>query len=161
VSFPSTASKLTTLDAALSWRRALPGHLVFTNGVFDLLHRGHVEYLEAARAFGEALIVAVNSDPSARLLAKGTDRPLVPAADRARMLAALASVDRVILFDEPTPLAVIEALVPDVLVKGGDYTRASVVGADFVESRGGRTVLIPLLPRYSTTSLVERIRASR
>lgn len=159
--FPSTGAKLTTLDAALPWRRAVPGRLVFTNGVFDLLHRGHVEYLEAARALGDALIVAVNSDPSARLLAKGTDRPLVPAADRARLLAALASVDRVILFDEPTPLAVIEALAPDVLAKGGDYTRDAVVGADLVESRGGQVVLISLVPRYSTTSLVERIRASR
>lgn len=159
--FPATNSKLTTLDAALPWRRSFPGRLVFTNGVFDLLHRGHVEYLEAARALGDGLVVAINSDSSARLLTKGSDRPLVPAADRARLLAALACVDRVIVFDEPTPLSVIEALAPDVLAKGGDYTRASVVGADFVESRGGQTVLIPLVPRYSTTSLVERIRASR
>ena len=157
----STESKLTTLPAAAVWRRAQSGRVVFTNGVFDLLHRGHLEYLEAARALGDVLIVGVNSDASVRTLAKGDGRPFVPAADRARLLAGFAAVDRVVVFDEPTPIVLIETLTPDVLAKGADYTRKSVVGADLVESRGGRVVLIPLVPNCSATSLVERICASR
>ncbi|NOT09217.1 MAG: adenylyltransferase/cytidyltransferase family protein [Gemmatimonadales bacterium] len=156
---PGTASKLVSLAAAVEWRRSLPGPLVFTNGVFDLLHPGHVEYLESARALGGALIVAVNSDDSARALGKGPNRPVAAAAARARVLAALAAVDRVILFDQPTPLHVIEALAPDILVKGGDYRRDTIVGADIVEAKGGRVITIPLVPGYSTTSLVERSRA--
>ncbi len=137
------------------------GPVVFTNGVFDLLHAGHVAYLEDARAMGSALIVALNSDASVRSLAKGAGRPFVPEAERARVLAGLAAVDRVVLFDDPTPLALIESLAPDVLAKGADYTRETVVGADFVESHGGRVALIPLVPHQSTTSLAERIRGSR
>ncbi len=148
------------MAAAVRWREMLVAPVVFTNGVFDLLHRGHVEYLEAARAEGSHLVVGVNDDASARRLGKGAGRPLVAAADRARVVAALAAVDCVVLFDEPTPRSLIEALRPDVLVKGGDYTRDTVVGADFVESRGGRVVIVPLVPRQSTTHLVERIRAS-
>lgn len=156
----STADKLVSLDAALAWRRSLSGSLVFTNGVFDLLHPGHVEYLEAARGLGSALIVAVNTDQSARGLGKGTGRPIAGEFARARVLAALASVDRVLLFDEPTPIACISVLHPDVLVKGGDYTRDSIVGADVVESAGGRVVVIPVLSGFSTTAIVERCRAA-
>ncbi|MGE0439877.1 MAG: adenylyltransferase/cytidyltransferase family protein [Gemmatimonadales bacterium] len=158
--FRSTVGKLVTVPEAADWRRGLRGPLVFTNGVFDLLHSGHAEYLEAARAEGAALIVAVNSDASAQLLAKGADRPIVPAADRARLVAALAAVDRVVLFGDATPLELIRTLEPDVLVKGADYTRATVVGADLVEARGGRVVLVPLTPNQSTTLLVERIRGT-
>ena len=134
--------------------------MVFTNGVFDLLHVGHVALLEQAAAFGRSLLVAVNSDASARQLDKGTDRPLIPETDRLRLVAALGWVDCVVSFDEPTPIAAIEALTPDVLVKGGDYTAATVVGADLVRQRGGRVEIVALVPEQSTTRLVERLRAS-
>ena len=134
--------------------------MVFTNGVFDLLHPGHLALLEAARAEGDALVVGVNSDASVRRLGKSPDRPIVPEAARARMLAGFAAVDCVVLFDEDTPLALIQALSPDVLVKGADYSRAQIVGADFVEARGGRVVRVQLVPDQSTTRLVERLRAS-
>lgn len=154
------AGKLLDLESARAWRAGLPGPLVFTNGVFDLLHPGHVALLEQARALGSALLVGVNSDQSARGLAKGPGRPIVPARDRMAVLAGLASVDAVVAFNEPTPLGLILALRPDVLVKGGDYTRDTVAGAAEVESWGGRVVILPLLPGYSTTSLVERLRAT-
>lgn len=131
---------------------------MFTNGVFDLLHVGHVMLLEAARREGDALAVGMNSDASVRRLAKGKDRPLVPEGDRARLLAALTCVDCVVLFDEDTPLALIERLRPDVLVKGADYARDAIVGADEVEAWGGRVVRVPLVPGYSTTRLLERLR---
>ena len=134
--------------------------MVFTNGVFDLLHPGHLALLEAARAEGDALVVGVNSDASVRRLGKSPDRPIVPEAARARMLAGFAAVDCVVLFDEDTPLALIQALSPDVLVKGADYSRAQIVGADFVEAHGGRVVRVQLVPDQSTTRLVERLRAS-
>ena len=159
--FPGSAAKIVGSSDALAWRRAIGGPVVFTNGVFDLLHAGHVAYLEDARAMGSALIVGLNSDASVRSLAKGTGRPFVPEAERARVVAGLAAVDRVVLFDDPTPLTLIESLAPDVLAKGADYTRETVVGADFVESHGGRVALIPLVPHQSTTSLAERIRGSR
>ena len=144
----------------LAWRRKQGGTVVFTNGVFDLLHPGHIEVLEAARRLGDALVVGVNSDESARRLGKGPGRPVQPADARTRVLAGLAAVDRVVLFDEDTPLALIESLAPNVLVKGGDYTRDSIVGADFVESRGGAVYAIPLLPGQSTTAIVERLRVT-
>jgi rfaE bifunctional protein nucleotidyltransferase chain/domain len=134
--------------------------VVFTNGVFDLIHPGHVALLEAARSEGEALVVGVNTDASARRLGKGTERPVVPEQARARVLAGLAAVDCVVLFDDDTPLALVQALEPDVLVKGADYSRDRIVGADDVERRGGRIVRVPLEPGFSTTSLVERLRAS-
>lgn len=145
---------------ALAWRRAQAGPVVFTNGVFDLLHTGHVSLLETARSEGSALIVGVNSDASVRRLGKGAERPLVPDAARARILAALAAVDCVVLFDDDTPLGLVQALEPDVLVKGADYPRDRIVGADEVERRGGRVVRVPLEPGFSTTSLVERLRVS-
>jgi D-beta-D-heptose 7-phosphate kinase/D-beta-D-heptose 1-phosphate adenosyltransferase len=155
----ATAGKVRAVPAAAVWRRSVSGPVVFTNGVFDLLHPGHVELLEAARREGNALIVGVNSDASARRLAKGRERPVAGEAARARVLAGLAVVDCVVLFDEDTPQALIEALEPDVLVKGADYTRDRIVGADLVEARGGRVVRVPLLAGFSTSALVERLRA--
>jgi rfaE bifunctional protein nucleotidyltransferase chain/domain len=155
-----TAGKVCTLPAAVAWRRSQSAPVVFTNGVFDLLHPGHVELLEAARREGGALVVGVNSDASVRQLEKGADRPVAAEAARARVLAALAAVDCVVLFDDETPRLLIEALAPDVLVKGADYTRERIVGADWVEARGGRVVRVPLLAGFSTSALVERLRAS-
>ncbi|MCI0435723.1 MAG: D-glycero-beta-D-manno-heptose 1-phosphate adenylyltransferase [Gemmatimonadetes bacterium] len=130
--------------------------LVFTNGVFDLLHRGHVEVLCAARSLGDALVVAVNTDASVRRL-KGADRPFTPEHDRAWLLAALRCVDAVTLFDEDTPRDLITALLPDVLVKGGDYRAEDVVGGPEVTRAGGRVVILPLVPGHSTTGIVDRI----
>ena len=154
----STAEKVRTPGDAARWRERQRGLVVFTNGVFDLLHVGHVALLEAARAEGGALVVGVNSDASVRGLEKGADRPIVPERERARLLAALACVDCVVLFDEETPLALIERLRPDVLVKGADYARAAIVGADQVEAWGGRVVRVPLVPGASTTALLARLR---
>ena len=154
-----TAEKIRALAAATAWRRSVAGAVVFTNGVFDLLHPGHVELLEAARREGTALVVGVNTDASVRCLGKGHHRPVAAEDARARVLAGLAAVDCVVLFDEATPLALIQALEPDVLVKGADYSRESIVGADWVEARGGRVVRVPLLAGYSTSALVERLRA--
>jgi rfaE bifunctional protein nucleotidyltransferase chain/domain len=131
---------------------------VFTNGCFDLLHPGHVDCLEKARALGDFLIVAVNSDASVRSLEKGGNRPLVLQDDRARIIAALASVDYVTIFDESTPRVLIAAVLPNVLVKGGDWAPDQIVGRQEVEAAGGRVVSIPLLPGYSTTKLIEHIR---
>jgi rfaE bifunctional protein nucleotidyltransferase chain/domain len=156
----STADKVRTLADAVRWRKqaGATGPVVCTNGVFDLLHVGHVALLEAARREGAALVVGVNSDASARRLQKGNDRPLVPGAERARLVAALAAVDCVVLFDEDTPLALIERLRPDVLVKGADYAREAIVGADQVEGWGGRVVRVPLVAGVSTTELLARLR---
>ena len=131
---------------------------MFTNGVFDVLHVGHISLLEAARAEGQALVVGVNDDASARRLGKGADRPHVPAAERARLLAALAAVDCVVVFSEETPLELIRALHPDILVKGADYERAQIVGAVEVEGWGGRVVRVPLVSGRSTSDLVRRMR---
>ena len=155
-----TAAKIRPLTDALGWRARQPGPIVFTNGAFDLLHPGHVELLEAARREGAALIVGLNSDASVRRLGKGADRPVTPEAARARVLAGLAAVDCVVLFDEDTPLGLITRLQPDVLVKGGDYSRDAIVGGDLVESRGGRVVRVPLVHGFSTSSIVERLRAT-
>jgi len=140
------------------WRAEQSGPVVFTNGVFDLLHVGHVALLEAARVEGAALVVGVNADASARHLGKGTDRPLVPLAERARVLAALACVECVVPFEEPTPLALILALRPDVLVKGADYAPEAIVGAAEVAGWGGRVVRVPLVEGRSTTDLIRRVR---
>ena len=138
--------------------RSLGQTIVFTNGVFDVLHPGHVRYLRDARALGEVLIVGVNSDRSARALGKAPDRPINPEHERAEVLAALASVDAVVVFDEDTPHAIISALQPDILVKGADWGENAIVGRDVVEARGGKVVRIALAPGYSTTAIVERIR---
>ncbi len=155
-----THTKVRNRAVAVAWRGSQTGTVVFTNGVFDLLHPGHVEMLERSRAEGNCLIVGVNSDDSVRRLGKGADRPLVPEAARMRVLAGLAAVDCVVLFDEDTPLELITALTPDVLVKGADYTVDRIVGADVVQARGGRVVRVPIVAGFSTTSIIERLRAS-
>ncbi len=154
-----SGGKVRTLPDAVAWRAARTGRVVFTNGVFDLLHPGHVALLEAARQEGDALVVGVNTDASVRRLGKGTERPLAGEAARARVLAGLEAVDCVVLFDQDTPLQLIQALAPDVLVKGADYSADRIVGADWVEARGGRVVRVPVVPGFSTTALVERLRA--
>jgi len=158
----NTAAKIRTPEAAATWRAAQGagrgGRVVFTNGVFDLLHTGHVALLEAARAEGDALIVGVNGDASARRLGKGPDRPVVAEGERARLVAALAAVDCVVLFDEDTPLALIRRLRPDVLAKGADYAPDAIVGAKDVEGWGGRVVRVPLVKDRSTTGLLEKLR---
>ena len=137
--------------------RAEGKRIVLTNGCFDLLHPGHVALLEAARGEAELLVVALNSDASVRAI-KGAGRPLIPERERAELLLALEPVDHVVVYDEPTPLAVIEALVPDVLVKGADWALDRIVGREVVEQAGGRVVRVELVPRRSTTRLLERIR---
>ena len=144
---------------AARWRADRNGTVVFTNGVFDLLHPGHIDVLFGARAQGDALVVGVNSDASVRRLGKGPDRPVRGEAERAYVLAGLAAVDAVVVFDEDTPLELVRALQPDVIVKGGDYAPESVVGADLVRDRGGRVVIIPLTPGQSTTSIIRKLRA--
>ena len=154
----------TVLDAEslaeLERWRAAGETLVFTNGVFDLVHRGHVEYLEEARALGDRLVVGLNSDASVRRL-KGPERPMVPERERAEVLAALACVDRVAIFDDDTPERLIHEVRPDVLVKGGDWALSAIVGREFVEARGGRVVAVLLREGLSTTALVARARAGR
>ncbi len=151
------SQKLLSRQAAVAWRRSAGGTVVFTNGIFDVLHRGHVALLYAARAEGDRLIVGLNSDASARRL-KGPERPVNREADRAFVLGALACVDAVVLFEEDTPAELIAALQPDVLVKGADYGPGQIVGADVVEARGGRVVRVPLEAGYSTTALIARVR---
>ena len=138
-----------------------PRPLVFTNGVFDLLHPGHVEYLAAARGLGAELIVGLNSDISVRRLGKGDDRPINPEQDRALMLGALEAVSLVVLFDEQSPLEVLKVVKPDIYVKGGDYDIAILAETALVQTWGGRAAAIDFLPGYSSTRLVERIRARR
>jgi len=156
----NTTAKIRNIEDADRWRVAQRrlGPVVFANGVFDLMHAGHLALLEAARAEGAALLVGVNSDASVRRLGKGTDRPFVPAAERSKLLAGLAAVDCVVIFDEDTPLDVIRRLRPDVLVKGADYSRERIVGADEVEGWGGRVVRVPLVPGLSTSELSRRLR---
>ena len=132
--------------------------LVFTNGVFDILHRGHVEYLYAARALGDALVVAINTDASVRRL-KGPDRPINPDGDRALVLAGLGCVDYVTFFAEDTPQNLIAALLPDLLVKGGDYTPETIVGRAEVEAAGGSVIVIPFVAGRSTSQMVQKIRS--
>jgi rfaE bifunctional protein nucleotidyltransferase chain/domain len=152
------ARKIMGRDAALRWRNSRRGVLVFTNGVFDVLHRGHVAFLAGARAEGEALLVGVNTDASARRLAKGPGRPVNSERDRAVVVAALECVDAVVLFDEDTPHELIALLEPDVLVKGADWAPEAIVGADLVKARGGRVVRLPLEPGYSTTDFLAKVR---
>lgn len=160
-----------TLDAVAqlvrSWK-AQGLKVVFTNGVFDVLHVGHVEVLEVAACHGQKLVVGVNSDASVRRLGKGADRPIHEEAHRARVLAALRSVDAVVVFEDDTPLALVKSLQPDVLVKGGDYDAACtdasdpryMVGSAEVRSWGGRAVAVPLVPGQSTTATLKKIRTS-
>jgi D-glycero-beta-D-manno-heptose 1-phosphate adenylyltransferase len=143
--------------AFVQQRRAAGQTIVFTNGVFDLIHVGHLRYLQKARALGGALIVGLNSDQSVRAV-KGPGRPITPQEERAEILAALACVDGVVVFDEPTPHDLIAALQPDVLVKGADWAADAIVGRDIVEARGGRVVRMPHESGHSTSALVEKIR---
>lgn len=157
---PRYPAKIADAAHALERIAALARPFVFTNGVFDILHRGHVTYLEQARQLGASLVVAVNSDASVKRLGKGSDRPLNTQDDRMAVLAALACVDLVVPFDADTPRDLIVACAPDVLVKGGDYSAATTAGAAEVLARGGRFVAIPFRYDRSTSALVQRIRGS-
>jgi rfaE bifunctional protein nucleotidyltransferase chain/domain len=146
-------------NALMKWRedlRATGKKLVFTNGVFDLLHAGHAGYLTEARNVGDALIIGLNSDESVRAI-KGPNRPIQQEADRALLLASLKCTDAVVIFDEETPLEIIQFIVPDILIKGADYSRETIVGAEIVEARGGRVLTVPLSEGRSTSGIVERI----
>jgi rfaE bifunctional protein nucleotidyltransferase chain/domain len=155
----SFLAKIVPREQAATRVAQLPQPVVFTNGVFDVLHRGHVTYLAQARELGASLVVAINTDASAKRLGKGPDRPLNTEQDRAAMLAALESVSLVTFFDEDTPLALVRELQPAVLVKGGDYDMDKLAEAAFVRSCGGRALAIPFVDGYSTTKLVEKIRS--
>lgn len=150
---------LNELKDVLGLYRNTGGRIVFTNGCFDIMHAGHAQYLEEARAMGDVLIVAINSDASVRRL-KGPKRPVIGQQDRALMLAALESVDYVVIFEEDTPYEVIKILEPDLLVKGGDWTPDQIVGADIVLARGGEVKSLPFRPGLSTSSIIERVRES-
>ena len=147
------------LLSVLSGERAKGKRIVFTNGCFDLMHIGHTRYLQAAKALGDVLVVGVNSDVSVRTLDKAPDRPIVPEAQRAEVLAALGCVDFVVTLDESDPLQLITTVQPDVLVKGGDWAIDRIVGRELVEARGGVVKTIPLVPGLSTTGLLQRIRS--
>ena len=154
------ARKVFDWDGARRWRERQAGRVVFTNGVFDLLHPGHLDVLRGARERGDALVVGINSDASVKRL-KGPERPVRGEADRAYVLAGLETVDAVTVFEQDTPLELVKTIRPDVIVKGGDYSPETVVGAAEVRSWGGECVIIPLTPGQSTTSIIERLRASR
>ena len=144
--------------ALIARLRAAGKTVVVTNGVFDLLHPGHLRYLQHARRLGDALIVGIDSDRSVRMI-KGSDRPITPERERAEVVAALACVDAVVIFDEETPQKVIATLQPDVLVKGADWAEDAIVGRDIVEARGGKVVRVAIEPGYSTTGIIDRIRS--
>ncbi len=149
--------KVMSWQDAVAWRASAPAPLVFTNGVFDLLHPGHIEVLDRARREGAALVVGLNSDASVQRL-KGPTRPVRNTAERAAVLAGLEAVDAVVVFEDDTPQALVQALAPDVIVKGGDYSPDTIVGADVVRARGGRVVVVPLVLGQSTTSIIEKLR---
>jgi len=160
VSEPAFLAKIASRREAAARIVALAGPVVFTNGVFDVLHRGHVTYLAQARALGGSLVVALNTDASARRLGKGPDRPLNNESDRAIVMAALEAVSLVTWFDEDTPVQLLSELKPQVYVKGGDYDMRKLAETALVEGYGGRALAIPFVDGYSTTRLVERIRAA-
>jgi len=157
---PAFEGKIKAPDTLAPWLASVPRPLVFTNGVFDLLHRGHVTYLARAREHGAALLVALNSDASVRRLAKAADRPINSLADRLALVAALESVDAVTWFEDDTPAALIEVCRPDVLVKGGDWPVERIVGAAGVLARGGEVLSIPFEHEQSTSALLARIRGA-
>jgi rfaE bifunctional protein nucleotidyltransferase chain/domain len=156
---PSFESKVCPLDQLAARIAKLPRPLVFTNGVFDILHRGHASYLAQARALGACLVVGVNSDASVKMLGKGEDRPINSEADRQALLAALESVDMAVLFTEQTPVSLIEKIRPDIYVKGGDYAIDTLAETHLVKTWGGKEIAIPFLYERSTTSLLGKIRA--
>ena len=159
---PATADRhildLVQIQRAVNIWRMKGDRIVFTNGCFDILHRGHVEYLQEAAALGDRLIIGVNSDDSVRRLGKATDRPFNDQDSRAKVLTGLRQVDAVVIFDQDTPLELIQVIGPDVLVKGGDWKEEQIVGADVVKARGGEVRSLKLVDGFSTTALVEKIR---
>lgn len=157
VNVPGKIKSLEELRTIAREAQAAGRTVVFTNGCFDILHRGHLHVLREAKQLGDLLIVAVNTDRSVREI-KGSTRPVMPETDRSELIAALEMVDYAILFDESEPRALIEALEPDVLVKGGDWSREQVVGGDLVERNGGRVAVVPYLKGFSTTEIIERVR---
>jgi D-glycero-beta-D-manno-heptose 1-phosphate adenylyltransferase len=156
---PSFESKVCPLEQLEARIATLPRPLVFTNGVFDILHRGHASYLDQARALGASLVVGVNSDASVKMLGKGDDRPINTEADRQALLAALASVDMAVLFTEQTPVHLIEKIRPDIYVKGGDYEIDTLAETKLVKTWGGKAIAIPFLYERSTTTLLGKIRS--
>lgn len=151
------ASKVMNWETVARWRETVRGNVVFTNGVFDLLHPGHIEVLDMARREGAVLVVGLNSDESVKRL-KGPTRPVRNTAERAMVLAGLEAVDAVVVFEQDTPFELVQRLQPDVIVKGGDYSPDTIVGADVVRARGGRVVVVPLVAGQSTTSIIEKLR---
>ena len=156
---PDPTDRIHDWTSARRWREEQRGRVVFTNGVFDLLHPGHVDVLLGARRAGDRLVVGLNSDASVRRL-KGPDRPVRNEAERAYLLAAFLMVDCVVVFEQDTPLELIRLLRPDVLVKGGDYSEETIVGAPDVRSWGGNVIVIPLTPGQSTTNIIRRLRGT-
>jgi rfaE bifunctional protein nucleotidyltransferase chain/domain len=154
----SKLKRLDELKKIAAEARTAGRKIVFTNGCFDILHRGHVHLLRESKALGDLLVVALNTDSSVKAI-KGPNRPALPQADRAELIGAMEMVDYVVLFDEPDPYQVIEALRPDVLVKGGDWSPERIIGADIVQKTGGKVVVVPYLKGFSTTEIIERIRS--
>ena len=157
ITVPPKYKSVDELSAMSAQARKAGRVVVFTNGCFDLVHRGHIHLLRQAKALGDILIVGLNSDVSVKTI-KGPDRPIMPEADRIELIAALEMVDYVVVYSEPDPYHIIAAIKPNVLVKGGDWSADEIVGADVVEQNGGRVAVVPYLPEFSTTQIIERIR---
>jgi len=157
ITVPAKYKSVDDLSAMSAQARKAGRVVVFTNGCFDLVHRGHIHLLRQAKALGDILIVGLNSDISVKTI-KGPDRPIMPEADRIELIAALEMVDYVVVYSEPDPYHIIAAIKPNVLVKGGDWSADEIVGADVVEQNGGRVAVVPYLPEFSTTQIIERIR---
>jgi D-beta-D-heptose 7-phosphate kinase/D-beta-D-heptose 1-phosphate adenosyltransferase len=157
ITVPAKYKSVDELSAISAQARKAGRVVVFTNGCFDLVHRGHIHLLRQAKALGDILIVGLNSDISVKTI-KGPDRPIMPEADRIELIAALEMVDYVVVYSEPDPYHIIAAIKPNVLVKGGDWSADEIVGADVVEQNGGRVAVVPYLPEFSTTQIIERIR---
>lgn len=157
ITVPAKYKSVDELSAMSAQARKAGRVVVFTNGCFDLVHRGHIYLLRQAKALGDILIVGLNSDVSVKTI-KGPDRPIMPEADRIELIAALEMVDYVVVYSEPDPYHIIAAIKPNVLVKGGDWSADEIVGADVVEQNGGRVAVVPYLPEFSTTQIIERIR---
>lgn len=157
ITVPAKYKSVDELSAMSAQARKAGRVVVFTNGCFDLVHRGHIHLLRQAKALGDILIVGLNSDVSVKTI-KGPDRPIMPEADRIELIAALEMVDYVVVYSEPDPYHIIAAIKPNVLVKGGDWSADEIVGADVVQQNGGRVAVVPYLPEFSTTQIIERIR---